>query len=123
MIFFWRLSIILHHVYFSPAARGEPVFRRVSRDVCGDLVRLQAEGEGGDFVLASSQHFYTMYNSPRLRGGNRFADGCLETFSAVFVRLQAEWEGGDFVLAYFQQFYTMYIYFGCAGGTGLPAGL
>ena len=116
MILFWRLSIILHHVYFSPAARGEPVFRRVSRDGSGDLVRLQAEREGGDFVLASSQQFYTMYNSPRLRGGNRFACGCLETFSAVFVRLHAEREGGDFVLASFQQLYTMYIYSRLRGG-------
>ena len=57
MILFWRLSIILQHIYFSPAARGEPVCRRVSRDVCGDLVGLQAEREGGDFVLASFQHF------------------------------------------------------------------
>ena len=69
MFLFWRLSIILHHVYFSPAARGKPVFRRVSRDVCGGLIRFQTEREGGDFVLASVHQFYTMYISARLAGG------------------------------------------------------
>ena len=122
MISSWRLSIILHHVYFSLASRGEPVFRRVSRDVCGDLVRLQAEREGGDFVLAFFQQFYTMYISPRLRGGNRFAGGSLVMFAAILVRLQAEWEGGDFVLASSQQFYTMYIYSRLRGGNRFAGG-
>ena len=85
------------------------------------LVRLQAEREGGDFVLAYFQQFYTMYISPRLRGGNRFAGGSLVTFAAILVRLQAEWEGDDFVFASFNNF-TPCI-FGCAGGNGLPAGL
>ena len=35
-MFFWLLSIILHHVYSSQGARGKPVSRRVFRDVCGD---------------------------------------------------------------------------------------
>ena len=87
-ISFSLLSIILHHVYL--AARGETVCRRVSRDVCGDLIRLQAEWEGGEFGLASLQQFYTMYISPRLRGGNRSSGGSLETFAAILVRLQAE---------------------------------
>ena len=59
--------------------------------------------------MASFQQFYTMYISPQLRGGNRFAGGSLETFAAFLVRLQTEREGGDFVLASFQQCYTMYI--------------
>ena len=123
MILFWRLSVTLHHVYSSPAARGDPVFRHVFRDVYGDLVRLQAEREGGDFVLASFQQFYTMYISPRLRGRNRFAGGSLETFATILVRLQAEWDGGDFVFASFKQFIPCIIIPGCAGGTDLPAGL
>ena len=94
---FWRLSNYFHHVNFSPAARGEPVCRRLSRDVCGDLDRLQAEWEGGEFVLASFQQLYTMYISPRLRGGDRFAGGSLETFAPNLVRLQAKREGVDFV--------------------------
>ena len=122
MILFWRLSIILHHVYFSPAARGEPVFRRVSRDVCGDFVRFQAEREGRNFVLASFQQFYTTYISPRLRGGNRFTGSSLESFAVISVRLQAELEGGDFVVASFQQFYTIYIYSRLRGGNRFAGG-
>ena len=68
------------------------------------VVRLQAEREGGDFVLASFQQLYTMYISPRLRGVNRFAGGSLETFAANLVRLQAEREGLDFVVASFKNF-------------------
>ena len=139
-ILFWRLSTTLYHVYFSPAARGEPVCRRVSRDVCGDYGSPPSGKGRGNFVLASfnssiphlillgcARHLrrfgsppsgtggcgfcigvfpiiFTMYISPRLRGGNRFAGGSLETFAAILVRLQAEREGGDFVLASFQLF-------------------
>ena len=110
MILFWRLSICLHSVFFSPAARGEPVCRRLSSDACGDLVCLQVEWEGGGFVLAFFQQFYTRYIYSRLRGGNRFASVSLETFAAFLVRLQAEWEGGFFIWACFQQCYTLYIY-------------
>ena len=118
MISSWRLSIILHHVYFSPAARGEPVCRRVSRDGFVDLVRLQAEREGGVFVLASSQQFYTMYNSPRLRGGNRFAGGSLETFAAILFPFKRSGR----VEILFWRLSNNFIS-GCVGGTGLPAGL
>ena len=86
------------------------------------MVGLQAEREGGDFVLASFQQFYTMYISPHLRGGNRFAGGSLETFAAIVVRLQAEWEGGDFVLAFLPQFYTMYISPRLRGGNRFAGG-
>ena len=167
---FWCLSVILNDVYFSPAALEEPVCRRISIDVCGNfgsppsgtegwgfcfgvfqlfytmyisprprggnwfsggsletfaaiLVRLQAEREGGDFVLASFQQFYTMYIYSRLRGGNRFAGRSLETFAVILVRLQAEREGGDFVMAPFNRFTPCIFLPGCAGGTGLPAGL
>ena len=57
-----------------------------------------------------------MYIYSRLRGGNGFAGGSLETFAATLVRLQAEREGGDFVLAFFQQFYTMCIVLPAARG-------
>ena len=87
------------------------------------LVRLQTDWEGGDFVLASSQQFYTMYIYSRLRGGNRFAGGSLETIAAILVRLQAEREGGDFVLASFNKFAPRMSLPGCAMGTSLPAGL
>ena len=87
------------------------------------VVRLQAEREGGDFVLASFQHFYTMYISPRLRGGNRFASGSLETFAANLDRLQAEREGSDYVVASVNNFIPCSFLPGCAGGTGLPAAL
>ena len=123
MISFWRFSIILHHVYFSPAARGEPVFRRVSRDVFGELIRFQAQREGGDFVLASFQQFYTMYNSPRLRGGNRFAVGFLETFRRF---LFASKRNGRVEILFWRlstNFIPCIFFSGCAGGTGLPAGL
>ena len=64
-----------------------------------------------------------MYISPRPRGGDRFAGGSLETFATICVRLQAEREGGDFVLASVNNFIPCYFIPGCAGGTGLPAGL
>ena len=76
-----------------------------------------------DFVLASFQQFYTMYISLRLRGGNRFAGGSLETFAAVLVRLQAEREGGDFVVASFNKFTSRIILAGCAGEFSSPATL
>ena len=76
MILFWRLSMNLNPVYFSPAARGEPVCRWVSRD-----------------------------------------------FAAIVLRLQVEREGGDFVVASFNQFTPCLFFAGCAGGTGLTAGL
>ena len=64
-----------------------------------------------------------MFISSRLRGGNRFAGGSLESFAAIVVRLQAKRAGGDFVLASFQQFIPRIFLPGCAGGTGLPVGL
>ena len=64
-----------------------------------------------------------MYISPRPRGVNRFAGESLETFAAILVRLQAEREGVDFVLASVNNFIPRIILPGCAGGTGLPAGL
>ena len=70
------------------------------------MVRLQAEREDGDFGLASFQQFYTMYISRRLRGGNWFAGGPLETCAAILVRLQAERKDDDFVLASFNNFTT-----------------
>ena len=123
MILFWRLSINLHPVYFSPAARGTPFAGDSLETFAAILVRLQAEREDSDFVLASFQQCYTMYISPRLRGGNRFAGGSLETFAAILARLQAEREGGEFVLASFNNFIPHIFLPGCAGGTGLPAGL
>ena len=74
-------------------------------------------------MLASFQQKYTMYIYSRLRGGNRFAGRSLPTFAAILVRLQAERDGGDFVLASFDKFTSCIFLPGCAGGTGLPAGL
>ena len=62
-----------------------------------------------------------MYDSRRLRGGNRFAGGPLVTFALILVRLQAKQEGGDFVLASFNKFILCMILAGCAGETFLPA--
>ena len=120
---FWHLSIILYHIYFSPAARGGPVCRRVSRDVCGDCGSPPSGTGGWEFCLRVFQQLYTMYIPPRPRGGNRFAGGSLETFAANLVRLRAEREGGDFVLGSFNNFIPHIFLPGCAGGTGLPAGL
>ena len=69
VILFWRISTSSHPVYFSPAARGEPVCRRLSRDVCGDLVSLQGQRKGSNFVLASFRRRYTMYIFPGCAGG------------------------------------------------------
>ena len=115
---------IIFTMYISPRLRGGNRFAGGSLETfAAILVRLQAEWEGGDFVLASFQQCYTMYISRRLRGGNRFAGGSLETFAAILVRLQAEREGDDFVLASCNNF-TPHLYLpGCAGGTGLTAGL
>ena len=64
-----------------------------------------------------------MYDSRRLRGGNRFAGGSLVTFASILVCLQAKREGGDFVLAFFNKVMLCMVLAGCAGGTGLPAAL
>ena len=75
-------------MYFSPQLRGGNRFAGGSLVTFATIVvLLQAEREGGDFVLASFQQCYTMYISRRLRGGNRFAGGSLETFAAILVRL------------------------------------
>ena len=86
------------------------------------LVRLQAEREVGDHVLASL-HKLTVYDSRRLRGWNRFTGGSLVTFASILVRLQAKREVGDYVLASFNKFMLCMILAGCAGGTVLPASL
>ena len=69
------------------------------------------------------QQIYTVYDSRRLRGWNRFAGGSLVTFASILVRLQAKREGGDYVLASFSKFMMCMILAGCAGGTDLPAAL
>ena len=87
------------------------------------LVRLQAEREGGDFVLASFNKIYAVYDSRRLRGWNQFTGGSLVTFASILVRLQAKHEGADYVLASYNKFMLCMILAGCAGGTVLPAAL
>ena len=87
------------------------------------MVRLQVEREGSDFVLTSFQQFNTMYISPRLRGGNRFAGGSLETFAAIWLASKRNgrveiWFGRLSI-----NFIPCIFITGCAGGTGLPAGL
>ena len=86
------------------------------------LVRLQAEREVGDHVLASF-HKLTVYDSRRLRGWNRFAGGSLVTFASILVRLQAKRRGGDYVLASFYKYMLCMILAGSAGGTVLPPAL
>ena len=71
--------------------------------------------------MAFFQQFYTMYIHSRLRGGNLFAGGFLETFPAILIRLQVEPEGGDFVLASFNKFTPRIFLAGSARGTGLPS--
>ena len=86
------------------------------------LVRLQAEREVGDHVLASF-HKLTVYDSRRLRGWNRFAGGSLVMFASILVCLQAERDVVGYVLASFNKFMLCLILAGCAGGTILPAAL
>ena len=64
-----------------------------------------------------------MYDSHRLRGWHRFADGSLVTFASILVRLQAKREVGDYVLASFNKVMLCTILAGGAGGTVLPAAL
>ena len=88
---------------FSPGLRGGNQLAGGSlRTVAAILIRIQAEREGGDFVLVCvCQQFYTMYISPGLREGNLFVGDSLLTIAAVLVCIQAEREGGDFVLVCF----------------------
>ena len=86
------------------------------------LVRLQAEREVGDHVLASF-HKLTVYDSRRLRGWNRFAGGSPIMFASNSDRLQAKREVGGYVLASFNKFMLCMILAGCAGATDLPATL
>ena len=79
----------------SPRLRGGNRFAGGSlKSFAAISVRLRAEQESHDFVLASYQQFYTIYIYSRLRGGNRFAGGSLETIAAILVRIQAERKGG-----------------------------
>ena len=87
------------------------------------MVLLQAKREVGDYSLGVFQHIYAVYDSPRLRGWNRFAGGFLVTFASILVRLQAKREGGNSVLASFYKFMVCMILAGCAGETVLPAAL
>ena len=64
-----------------------------------------------------------MYDSPRLRGWNRFAGGSLVTFASILVRLQAKRGGGEHVLESFIKFMLCMILPGSVGGTSLPAAL
>ena len=107
---------------FFPAARREPVCRRVAIDVCGDFGS-PPSGTGCEFCCGVFQKLYTKNVYRLLRGGNRFAVDSLVTFAAIMVRLQAEREGGDFVVASFNQFTPCIFFAGCAGGTGLTATL
>ena len=66
---------------------------------------------------------YAVYDSPRLRGWNRFAGGSMVTFASILVRLQAKREGGDYVLASINKFMLCMILLGSAGETFLPAAL
>ena len=86
-------------------------------------VRLQAEREGGDFVLAFFQQLYTMYISRRLRGGNRFAGGSLETFAVIWFAFKRNGRVGVLFWRLSNNFIPCVFLPGCAGGTGLPAGL
>ena len=67
------------------------------------LVRLQANREVDDYVLASFNKIYAVYDSRRLHGWNCFTGGSLVTFASSLVRLQAKREGGDFVMASFNK--------------------
>ena len=87
------------------------------------MVLLQAKREVGDYSLGVFQHIYAVYDSPRLRGWNRFAGGFLVMFASILVRLQAKREVGDYVLASFNKFILCMILAGCAGGSVLPAAL
>ena len=52
-ILFWRLSIFLCDIYFSPAARGDRFAGGSLVTFAAILVRLQAKREGVDYFLAS----------------------------------------------------------------------
>ena len=69
------------------------------------------------------QQRYTVYDSRRLRGWNRFVGGSLVTLASILVRLQAKRGGGDYVLASFNKFMLCMILAGSAGGTVLPEAL
>ena len=69
------------------------------------------------------QRRYTVYDSRRLRGWNRFVGGSLVTFASILVRLQAKREFGDYDLASFNKFMLCMILAGGAGGTALPEAL
>ena len=76
-----------------------------------------------DFVLASFQQFHTMYIYYRLRGWNRFAGGSLETFAAIWLASKRKGKVEILFWRLFNNFIPCIFIPGCAGGTGLPAGL
>ena len=109
-------------MYISPRLHGGNQFAGVSLETFeAFLLRLQAGREGGGFGLVYFQQLYTMYISPRLRGGNRFAGGSLETFAAIF--FASKRSGRVFFWRLSNNFLPCIFISGCAGRTGLPAGL
>ena len=85
-------------MYIAPgSARVEPACRRLSTHGCDSYGSHTSETEGWRFGFGVCQQFYTMYNSPGLRGGNRLAGGSLLTVAAILDRIQAELEGVDLV--------------------------
>ena len=124
-IWFWCVSTILYHEFFSRAARGKAACRRLSTCGCGNFGSYTSGTGGWGFCFGVCQQFlFTMYISPGLREGNLFVGDSPPTVAAVLVCILAEREGGDFVLVCFQQLNSPRIGLpSCAGGTGLPAAL
>ena len=80
---FWCVSTILYHVHFSRAARGTRACRWLSFHGGSDFV-LYISGTGGwGFGFGMFKQFYTMYNSPALRGGHALAGGSLFTVAVI----------------------------------------
>ena len=101
----------------------EPFSRWLCSHVCVDFGSPSSETGGWWLCFCVFQQIYAVYDSPRLRGWNRFAGGSLVTVASILVRLQAKREVGDYVLASFNKLMLYMISAGCAGGTGLPAAL
>ena len=120
---FWRLYTNLYCVWFSPVARVEPFYRRLSSHVCVYFGSPPSETVGWWLCLSVFQQIYAVYDSRRLRGWDRFTGGSLVTFASILVRLQAKKEVGGYLLASFNKFMLRMILAGCAGGTVLPAAL
>ena len=96
------VSTILYLVHFSRAARGKPACWRLSTNGLAILVRIQAEREGGDYVLVRFNIFIQCNFLPGCAGDTRFPTNLYSQLRRFWFAVERE--SRDFILLCFNIF-------------------